>query len=897
MKNLSTLTKIYILGTILAGALLSGWYLAHLRVQNLWLLIALVGLASLTHVLKVVGPTSRSNYQISFMIYSFTLVLLGIPAVIFVILVAHLVEWVWHRYPWYVQCFNIGSFVVAISITGVVYTWFVPDNTPISVISVLGILLAMGVFTFINHLMIGLVLKLARGEDFSESQVFGGLPLILDFSLFGMGAGAAVIWMYNPFAVILVIIPLYLIYSTLKVPALERRAETDPKTGLYNAGHFNEVLEMELARADRFDRPITVVMADLDLLRNINNTYGHLAGDQVLIGVAQILQKSFRDYDVVARFGGEEFSVLMPETRPEQAISRIEDIRAIIEVTDFDIQTSTTPIRITMSFGIAGRTRMGQTPKDMIHSADLALYQSKLNGRNRVFLYMGEGNYKSMPITRPRPDRIPVQAETSQPSPEPPTTPASSVSGSAPRESKPVTEIKSKPQWLLDLYIGTVVMLAFVLLGLNIRPVPFEDWVGLAIFALLVLLAEGLSIDIYVKETSVSTSAAPLIAGILLFGPVGILVLSLVQAATALIKHGSRISRLYFNAGNQIIAGMLCYELVALTGQPFTSLPVQVQVGLSLLSAIIIYFSTTILITVAIDLNTGQPFSQVWAERFRWLAPFYLAMGLMAYALIFGYHSNGLVGVLVILVPLLLLRYSQKIYIDRTKEMVTQLRANNIELQQQSGEISQINEELLLALSRVIELRDPYCLGHSHRVASNATEIAKMVGLPQERIEAIRKAALLHDLGKLGIPEPILFKPSRLTPKEYETVKEHVPLAGEILKTIHSLHSLIPMVLHHHERYDGSGYPNGLAAEDILIEGRILALADALDAMASDRPYRRALNRDEIIKEIQDNSGTQFDPELVAKILKSLETGGNNLLDNVEHEHLAAIIGLPTHSV
>jgi HD-GYP domain-containing protein (c-di-GMP phosphodiesterase class II) len=155
----------------------------------------------------------------------------------------------------------------------------------------------------------------------------------------------------------------------------------------------------------------------------------------------------------------------------------------------------------------------------------------------------------------------------------------------------------------------------------------------------------------------------------------------------------------------------------------------------------------------------------------------------------------------------------------------------------------------------------------------------------------------LHDLGKLGIPEPILFKPSRLTPKEYETVKEHVPLAGEILKTIHSLHSLIPMVLHHHERYDGSGYPNGLAAEDILIEGRILALADALDAMASDRPYRRALNRDEIIKEIQDNSGTQFDPELVAKILKSLETGGNNLLDNVEHEHLAAVTGLPTHSV
>lgn len=111
------------------------------------------------------------------------------------------------------------------------------------------------------------------------------------------------------------------------MPALKRQTQLDPKTGLYNARYFQEALEREIARSDRSNHPMTVVVADLDLLRNINNTYGHLAGDQVLVGVANILKAMVREYDVVARFGGEEYTILMPEMAPEDALERVEAIR------------------------------------------------------------------------------------------------------------------------------------------------------------------------------------------------------------------------------------------------------------------------------------------------------------------------------------------------------------------------------------------------------------------------------------------------------------------------------------------------------------------------------------------------------------------------------------------
>ena len=138
------------------------------------------------------------------------------------------------------------------------------------------------------------------------------------------------------------------------MPQLQAEARVDPKTGLFNARYFASALTEELGRAQRFERPLSLIMADLDLLREINNTYGHLAGDAVLKGIAEVFRAELRHYDVPARFGGEEFSILLPETPPEQALEIAERIRRAIAERLFDVETSSEPIRATVSIGVAG---------------------------------------------------------------------------------------------------------------------------------------------------------------------------------------------------------------------------------------------------------------------------------------------------------------------------------------------------------------------------------------------------------------------------------------------------------------------------------------------------------------------------------------------------------------
>ena len=390
MKNLPLSAQVYILATLVVGAALCLAEFPDVAGPRHWLLLAVGGLACLSQLVKVSGPTRNSYYDLSLMVYGFALIELGRPAAVWIILVAGLVAWARYKDAWYIHTFNISMFVISMSAAGLAYERITAGQGPLNLHGMLGILAATVAYTLVNQLMLGIILLLARGETLVASGVFERLILTINTTLFGMGTGAALIWRVNPYAALLAAMPLYLIYVTLQVPALQREAESDAKTGLFNARHFNQALLKELDRADRFDRPLTVVMADLDYLRNINNTYGHLAGDVVLIGIANIIRQSVREYDVVARFGGEEFAFLIPETTPEQALSRVESIRAAIEAAEFPVSTSPTPLKITMSFGMAGRQRSGQKPEEIVHNADLAVYQAKQAGRNRVCLF-GQG--------------------------------------------------------------------------------------------------------------------------------------------------------------------------------------------------------------------------------------------------------------------------------------------------------------------------------------------------------------------------------------------------------------------------------------------------------------------------------------------------------------------------
>ncbi len=389
MKEFSPLTKIYIGGTMLLGMSLLAWNLQFLSQDLLRLLMVAVlcVVASLAQIFKVEGTTNRSHYVFSFVVYSFSLLRLGLPETLVVIVVSSLAEWLWHRNLWFIAAFNSACYVIVMQITYLVYRSVNPSMELQGWQSVIAIVISMVTFCILNHLMIGFIIWLARGENFSQSGIFDFMPLVIDLTMLVMGASLNFIWNYNPYAILLFLIPLYLIYSTLRVPALERQTEIDQKTGVYNHNYFMKQLQDELSRADRFDRPLCVIMADLDLLRNINNTYGHLAGDEVLKGVARIMQRSVREYDIVARFGGEEFVILMPEALPETCYHRAEDVRQAIERASFPIQTSVIPIQVTISMGIASRERANQTKEELIHNADTALYHSKLKGRNRTYIY------------------------------------------------------------------------------------------------------------------------------------------------------------------------------------------------------------------------------------------------------------------------------------------------------------------------------------------------------------------------------------------------------------------------------------------------------------------------------------------------------------------------------
>jgi putative nucleotidyltransferase with HDIG domain len=173
-----------------------------------------------------------------------------------------------------------------------------------------------------------------------------------------------------------------------------------------------------------------------------------------------------------------------------------------------------------------------------------------------------------------------------------------------------------------------------------------------------------------------------------------------------------------------------------------------------------------------------------------------------------------------------------------------------------------------------VETRDPYTAGHQIQSANLARAIATEMGLPQVKIDAIRIAGSIHDIGKLSIPAEILSKPKKLTEIEFSLIKEHAQKGYEILKNVESPWSLAEMVYQHHERMDGSGYPRGLKGEEILMEARILAVADVVEAMASHRPYRPALGIDAAIEEIEKNKGILYDRDVAETCLRLFRDKG-----------------------
>jgi diguanylate cyclase (GGDEF)-like protein len=357
-----------------------------------WLTFAtFTTLATLAQLFKAEVNSRQSYYATPVFIFAGVLVLPPLLLALLIV-ISYTIEWAKERLvhspllrAWYIQPFNIATHLIAGTAA---HQIFVATNgapmvfqTPLAVLAVA---IAALFYTFCNHVLIGLALFLARGVSLRDSGILDFENLLTDLVLLCLGYTVAVLWTLNPWLIVPALAPLLLIYRALTIPLLKQEAQTDAKTGLLNARYFGKLFEAELERAQRFDRPLALIVADLDLLRNINNTYGHLAGDVVLSGVGQSIRTSIRDYDIAARFGGEEFVIALPETGQNEAYEVAERLRQTVESASFSVTTSPTPIRATMSLGVACFPGDATTQKSLIHAADVAVYQAKVAGRNRV---------------------------------------------------------------------------------------------------------------------------------------------------------------------------------------------------------------------------------------------------------------------------------------------------------------------------------------------------------------------------------------------------------------------------------------------------------------------------------------------------------------------------------
>lgn len=265
-----------------------------------------------------------------------------------------------------------------------------------------------------------------------------------------------------------------------------------------------------------------------------------------------------------------------------------------------------------------------------------------------------------------------------------------------------------------------------------------------------------------------------------------------------------------------------------------------------------------------------QPVGRLWSENFLWTWPSYYLSAFVAVPIyvLYVYTSVGSAAVLG-LAPLYLLYFSYRLHVDRMDLHIAALEQNMRHIE----ELKELNSAIIASLARAIDAKDRYTNSHIQRVQTYAVGLAEARGLSGPELEAVRTAALVHDVGKLGVPERILGKPGKLTPEEFRRIQDHVTIGAEILSPVPFSYPVIPIVLTHHERWDGLGYPSNLSGEDIPIGGRILTIADVFDALTSNRPYRRAMPTEEALEMLRADAGRRFDPNLVelfAEILPDL---------------------------
>ncbi|MDO6355774.1 HD-GYP domain-containing protein [Caloramator sp. CAR-1] len=410
-----------------------------------------------------------------------------------------------------------------------------------------------------------------------------------------------------------------------------------------------------------------------------------------------------------------------------------------------------------------------------------------------------------------------------------------------------------------NLYLFIIYTLAIVILisAYKTNSVPFsENSLGILLFIILSIITES-SLVIY-KRLSISPGFAIVFSSIYLFETFYAMIIAGLGMALRIFKQGEKyihilnieIKKLLFNVSNVVIS-VYCSSIF--TNKFISHLTIKNNAIIDflkfLLIPLIFLVTHTLIISMLFSILTSDSFFKIYKSNFLFGFLNIFSMAPLGYFLTYLYSTSNVIGVIVVMIIIIFTRYTFLLYIETKSKYI----------------------ETIEVLMHALESRDKYTEGHSRNVARIVEMIARELKFSESKIEELKLAAYLHDVGKIGISDAILNKPGKLIEEEYNIIKQHPEIGYQIVKDIKDLGRIPEIIRYHHERYDGKGYPASKKGEELGIDVFILQLADSIDAMMTDRVYRKALSQEEIMKELMNNNGTQFHPKVVEAYLRACE--------------------------
>ena len=419
--------------------------------------------------------------------------------------------------------------------------------------------------------------------------------------------------------------------------------------------------------------------------------------------------------------------------------------------------------------------------------------------------------------------------------------------------------------WFKIFYVSYII-LGFAFFAYLMQDFPLERFREVLLFIALIVVADTAQITLPRGGASIYASSSIDLAAIVLLGPTAIVFVEAIASFfTEVFVQRRPAMKIAFNIPLLIItvgvAG-LTYHAFDPAWKSLDSWRFLVPLTVS---GVVYYAVNTISISTIIGLSTGKSPLFMWKQNYMWTFFHVFAFIPLGAIIALVYVSHGPWTVLLFVVPIFLARYTFKLYV----------------------EMKEAHINTVAALTSAIDANDPFTHGHSYRVSRYALRVGNAMGLSSRDLEILEYGALLHDIGKIAIQHDILLKPERLSEQELLTLKQHPTIGADIVVNLKFLKEAAVLVRYHHEQPNGRGYPQGLKGDEIPIGARIILVADAFDAMTSDRPYRKGLTIDKVVEQFEKYGGEQFDGEITALTLELLRNGNFPLI--VESDPTTAI--------